>query len=319
MNFFDIFTTYFNDQSHKSQETDNKSQVAEDKSEAIDNKLEVMNNKPQPTIIDTTCLGNLYWRLPQIEKPPFTLERFGKNVQRTFNQYKSYFPEFFNNNTPEDVATQFLKQFFLDGFNQSITCYFANLSLKDNSERNITLAIRIPFHPIFNEKLPSNIAASVTGLCPTDKNDPIFIPQSIAITYGDMIPMDYEKEGDVCYKFLEEQKFPPRYNSNNVLSSNFTKSLPKFALKTKQRLEDWEAFLDFKERLVKYKTEGVRYVRWQFKEPNTLQFSVIAENTQHLKKIRNAFNRQSLHVLLMPIFLIIQSVLFCRKTIMLND
>lgn len=89
MNFFDIFTTYFNDQSHKSQETDNKSQVAEDKSEAIDNKLEVMNNKPQPTIIDTTCLGNLYWRLPQIEKPPFTLERFGKNVQRTFNQYKN--------------------------------------------------------------------------------------------------------------------------------------------------------------------------------------------------------------------------------------
>ena len=290
MSFLDIFTTYFNDQSHKSQETDNKSQV-EDK--AIGNKLEISNNNPQSTIIATPAPSNLYWRLPAIEK---TLERLGKNVQRTFNKYKSYFPEFFNKkNTPEEIATQFLKQFFLDGFNESITCYFANLSLKDNSERNITLAVRIPFHPIFNAKLPEDIAVSVTGLCPTDKNEPIFIPQSVAITYGDMAPMDYEKEEEINYKFLDEQKFPPRYNSGNILSSSFTKSLPKFALKTKQRLEEWEAFLDFKERLVKYKTEGVRYVNWQFKEPNTLQFLAIAENMQHLKKIRNAFNRQSLH------------------------
>lgn len=296
MGFLDIFTTYFNDQSHKSQETDNKLQVAENKSEVIDNELEVTINKSQPTVMDATCRGNLYWRLPQIEKTQFTLERFGKNVQRTFNKYKSDFPEFFNDkNTSEEVATQFLKQFFLDGFGESISCYFANLSLKDNSEKNITLAVRIPFHPIFNEKLPSNIAVAVTGLCPTDKNDPIFIPQSVAITYGDMMPMDYEKEGDVSHKFLDEQKFPPRYNSNNVLSSNFTKSLPKFALKTKERLEEWEAFLDFKEKLVKYKTEGVRYIDRQFKEPNTLQFLVIAENMQHLKKARNAFNRQSLH------------------------
>ena len=290
MSFLDIFTTYFNDQSHKSQETDNKSQV-EDK--AIGNKLEISNNNPQSTIIATPAPSNLYWRLPAIEK---TLERLGKNVQRTFNKYKSYFPEFFNKkNTPEEIATQFLKQFFLDGFNESITCYFANLSLKENSERNITLAVRIPFHPIFNAKLPEDIAVSVTGLCPTDKNEPIFIPQSVAITYGDMAPMDYEKEEEINYKFLDEQKFPPRYNSGNILSSSFTKSLPKFALKTKQRLEEWEAFLDFKERLVKYKTEGVRYVNWQFKEPNTLQFLAIAENMQHLKKIRNAFNRQSLH------------------------
>ncbi|WP_456069765.1 AAA domain-containing protein [Haemophilus paraphrohaemolyticus] len=293
MSFLDIFTTYFNDQPHKSQETDNKSQV-EDK--AIGNKLEISNNNPQSNIIATPAPSNLYWRLPAMEKTPFTLERLGKNVQRTFNKYKSYFPEFFNKkNTPEEIATQFLKQFFLDGFNESITCYFANLSLKDNSERNITLAVRIPFHPIFNAKLPEDIAVSVTGLCPTDKNEPIFIPQSIAITYGDMAPMDYEKEEEINYKFLDEQKFPPRYNSGNILSSSFTKSLPKFALKTKQRLEEWEAFLDFKERLVKYKTEGVRYVNWQFKEPNTLQFLAIAENMQHLKKIRNAFNCQSLH------------------------
>ena len=90
MSFLDIFTTYFNDQSHKSQETDNKSQV-EDK--AIGNKLEISNNNPQSTIIATPAPSNLYWRLPAIEK---TLERLGKNVQRTFNKYKSYFPEFFN-------------------------------------------------------------------------------------------------------------------------------------------------------------------------------------------------------------------------------
>ena len=49
MSFLDIFTTYFNDQSHKSQETDNKSQV-EDK--AIGNKLEISNNNPQ-----AICIG----------------------------------------------------------------------------------------------------------------------------------------------------------------------------------------------------------------------------------------------------------------------
>ena len=54
--------------------------------------------------------------------------------------------------------------------------------------------------------------------------------------------------------------------------------------------------MTFKNKLIKHKTQGLRYLNWQFnEETGQVHFLVIAEDEQVLKKARAAFSRQSLH------------------------
>ena len=105
----------------------------------------------------------------------------------------------------------------------------------------------------------------------------------------------YEKQAETHFYQLQENSYPPR-SQPNLLSSDFTKSLPAYAAKTKERLSGWLDFLTFKNKLIKHKTQGLRYLNWQFnEETGQVHFLVIAEDEQVLKKTRAAFSRQSLH------------------------
>ncbi len=133
------------------------------------------------------------------------------------------------------------------------------------------------------------------GYCPTSSNNPIFIPENVILTHGNIEPTNYESEVQAEFQMLDPQQFPPR-NRQNLLKKEFTQSLPKYAVKTKERLSGWLDFLRFKNNLIKHKTQGLRYLDWQFNEElGQVKFWVIAENELALKKARSAFNRQSLH------------------------
>ncbi|QEY26361.1 AAA domain-containing protein [Neisseria zalophi] len=258
----------------------------------VDSHTPYSNNPDSQNIYSQD--NRIYWKLPRAESNFYNLERLGKNISSVLKKYKQQFPEF-DHKDYEEIATEFCEQFFLNDFDVNVFAYFSNLSLKDQSEKKITLAIRIPNHPIFNENLSKNIAITVLGLCLTDKPNPIFTPQSIALTYGKQGPTNYEKESEVLFQKLDEGKFPPR-KANNALSSTFLKSLPKFAISAKERLEAWKEFLIFKENLIKHKTQGVRYLKWKFLENSEqLKFDVIFENQQALNSIKKAFSRQNLH------------------------
>lgn len=244
----------------------------------------------------STPSGSIFWRLPSEDKRPFTLELLGENVSVAFRNYKSLFPKFFNQ-SKEEIAEIFCKQFFLTDFDEAITAYLANLSLDDKSDRRITLSIRIPAHPIFNGdgKLPLNIAVSVIGYCPTSANNPIFIPERVYLTHGEIGATTYEQEVSAGFRQLTEGVYPSR-SQPNLLQPNAMKSLPKFGVETKKRLDEWEKFLTFKEKLIKHKTQGVRYLHWQYEEGNqVIKFFVVAANDMALSKVRSAFKRQNLH------------------------
>ena len=248
--------------------------------------------------INTTSIKNfIFWRLPESEaRHPnqVTLEKLGQKVVRTFRNYSNQFPELSTKDF-EEVAQKFCENFFLSDFDQDITAYLANLSLNDNSEKRISLSIRIPAHPIFNEHLSQTIAVAVIGYCPTSTNNPIFIPENVILTHGNIEPTNYESEVQAEFQMLNSEQFPPR-NRQNLLKKEFTQSLPKYAVKTKERLSGWLDFLRFKNNLIKHKTQGLRYLNWQFNEElGQVQFWVIAENELALRKARSAFNRQSLH------------------------
>ena len=237
----------------------------------------------------------VYFRLPETEqkhKNSVTQEMLGKSISRAFRSYKAQFPQYASKEY-ETVAKQFCEDFFLA--DEAIIANFANLSLQDNSEKKISLSIRISSHPVFNQDIPHNIAVAVIGYCPTATVSPVFIPERVFLTHGGMDATAYEKQVETHFYQLQENSYPPR-SQPNLLSSDFTKSLPAYAAKTKERLSGWLDFLTFKNKLIKHKTQGLRYLNWQFnEETGQVHFLVIAEDEQVLKKTRAAFSRQSLH------------------------
>lgn len=237
----------------------------------------------------------VYFRLPETEqkhKNSVTQEMLGKSISRAFRSYKAQFPQY-SSKEYETVAKQFCEDFFLA--DEAIVANFANLSLQDNSEKKISLSIRISSHPVFNQDIPHNIAVAVIGYCPTATGSPVFIPERVFLTHGGMDATAYEKKVETHFYQLQENSYPPR-SQPNLLSSDFTKSLPAYAAKTKERLSGWLDFLTFKNKLIKHKTQGLRYLNWQFnEETGQVHFLVIAEDEQVLKKARAAFSRQSLH------------------------
>ena len=237
----------------------------------------------------------VYFRLPETEqkhKNSVTQEMLGKSISRAFRSYKAQFPQYASKEY-ETVAKQFCEDFFLA--DEAIIANFANLSLQDNSEKKISLSIRISSHPVFNQHIPHNIAVAVIGYCPTATGSPVFIPERVFLTHGGMDATAYEKQVETHFYQLQGNSYPPR-SQPNLLSSDFTKSLPAYAAKTKERLSGWLDFLTFKNKLIKHKTQGLRYLNWQFnEETGQVHFLVIAEDEQVLKKTRAAFSRQSLH------------------------
>ncbi|MBN6068428.1 AAA family ATPase [Aggregatibacter actinomycetemcomitans] len=252
------------------------------------------NNQP-------TNSGYIYFRLPETEpkhKNYVTQEKLGKSIDRVFRSYKNLFPKLSGTNY-EDIAREFCEMFFqfnsLSDGDTTIPVHLANLSLKDKADERLALSIRINSHPIFNEHISHKIAVAVIGFCPTATKNPIFIPERVILTHGQPEPTSYEQQVEAVFHQLEEGQYLKR-GVPNLLTPEFTKSLPKYAIKTKARLASWLDFLSFKNKLIKYKTQGLRYLRWQFdEEKGQVHFLVIAENEAALKKARAAFSHQTLH------------------------
>ena len=252
------------------------------------------NNQP-------TNSGYIYFRLPETEQKHInhvTQEKLGKRITRAFHSYKNSFPKL-SGTDYEDIAREFCEMFFqfnsLSDGNTAILAHLTNLSLKDKGDERITLSIRINNHPVFNEYISHNIAVAVIGFCPTATKNPVFIPENVILTHGQPEPTTYEQQIEAVFHQLEHGQYPKR-GSPNLLTPEFTKSLPKYAVKTKARLAGWLDFLSFKNKLIKHKTQGLRYLRWHLdEEKDQVHFFVIAENEAALKKTRAAFSRQSLH------------------------
>jgi hypothetical protein len=242
----------------------------------------------------------VFWRLPDIEsKHPntVTLERLGKSIKAALRPYKKLpLVDKLLELDHEMRAENFLEIFFLSSFDTAIFVNLANLSLIDKIEKRIALSIRIPLHPIFNNgDLPDNIAITVVGYCPTANQSPIFIPEKVFLTHGQIEPTSYESQLEVNFRQLRENQYPER-GLSNVLVSGFTKALPKYAVETKRRLDSWLDFLTFKENLIRHKTQGLRYLHWVFNdETGQVEFLVMAENDLALNLARKAFSRQNLH------------------------
>lgn len=174
--------------------------------------------------------------------------------------------------------------------------YVANLSLEDKSFQKINLSLRIPEHPEFSDYLDIHSTIAVIGYWNLTTSSPWFTPEKIMITHNDIEATEYEHEIECAYKQLDGDKFPDR-NVPNVLNRQLANDLPKISVLTSERLNNWSSFLQFKRRLIRQKTIGLRYIGYDYDHKNSqLKLLVVAPDAAYLEKARRGFLRQNLQL-----------------------
>ncbi|MEQ1274993.1 AAA domain-containing protein [Acinetobacter ursingii] len=230
--------------------------------------------------------ATLFWKLSNQDH---VNQRLKKNLDHII-KFKPELAKLFEG--VEDKVDHFLNLFFPD---LEATVYIANLSLEDLSSQKIQLSLRIPTHYEFSNYLDVHSSLAVIGYWDTRSyiKSPWFIPERIIITYNDEQPTEYERE--ICCKF--EKVTENKTLTNNILTKQLAHDLPKISVLTSQRLENWSSFLQFKRRLIRQKTIGLRYVGYDYDHKNSqLKLLVVAPDAAYLEKARRGFLRQNLQL-----------------------
>ncbi|WP_229653403.1 hypothetical protein, partial [Vibrio parahaemolyticus] len=193
-------------------------------------------NFPQDDVqksISTIIQGTLYWSNENNNRHDFLLQSF-KRLLRTNKRLASHYKQV--SNDEEEQLEQFLSDFFPQ--NIPLSYFIANLSLQDNSDKRIALAIRLPNHGSFIDLLPPNCTISIRGYWPVRQRDPVFIPEDIFTTYNDENAASYEVELLASASSLT----PERNSGDNVLTKKLAHELPLISVKTAERLKEWLYF-----------------------------------------------------------------------------
>ncbi|WP_412497663.1 AAA domain-containing protein [Vibrio furnissii] len=229
--------------------------------------------------------GTLYWSNENNSKYDFLLRSF-KRLLRKNKRLALYYKRV--SKDEEEQLEQFLSDFFPQ--NIPLSYFVANLSLQDNSDKRIALAIRLPNHGSFIDLLPPNSTVSIRGYWPVRKRDPVFIPEDIFTTHNDDSAASYEVELLATASSLT----PERNSRDNVLTQKLALELPLISVKTADRLKEWLDFLTFKRALVNEKTIGLRYLKFDLNEQDQLEFLVIGGSKKELEHANHVFRRKDL-------------------------
>ena len=234
---------------------------------------------------DEISKGTFYWSNKNNSKYDFLLRSFRRLLfknKRLALHYKGI---------SRDEEKQ-LEQFLYDFFPQNIplSYFVVNLSLQDNSDKRIALAIRVPNHGSFIDFLPPNTTISIRGYWPVRKREPVFIPEDVFTTYNDDSAASYEVE-----LLASASSLPPERNScDNVLTAKLAQELPLISVKTADRLKEWLDFLSFKRALVNEKTIGLRYLKFDLNEHDQLEFLVVGGSKNEFEHANKVFRRKVL-------------------------
>ncbi|WP_040499146.1 hypothetical protein [Helicobacter suis] len=187
------------------------------------------------------------------------MEWFEKTLQDTLSPYKNHsvIAPILSQESSQEVVEYFLQAFFLNRADIPLHCFFSNLSLEDklaqdieDEEKNITLGVRIPNHPIFSKVLPKGMSLLVRRFLPYGASSPVFYPNEVSLTSSDANA--YEQELEVaCIKIESGER---QRIANNLVNPAWIQQLPKFGIETSKRLAEWMDYLKFEEEYIEFHT-----------------------------------------------------------------
>ena len=203
---------------------------------------------------------------------------------------RELFPDSSDN---DDLLSIFVDTFFPEGITQAY--YISNLSVRADQPY---LSIRPQIiGPRLERLLPRGRTLAVCGRLwdnQRDVDNPVFLVQRIVeISHSVGRPFELLISGFV---FRQSQNVYPAFKrQDNTLSNDFIAKLPPISVDTRDRLQDWRAYLDWRERLVHARLVGLRYINVDVVEDGRVRFLTVCESKAGFNQVRRTLRNDELY------------------------
>ncbi|MBU1737095.1 MAG: AAA family ATPase [Proteobacteria bacterium] len=191
-----------------------------------------------------------------------------------------------------DLLSIFIETVFPEGISQSY--FICNLSLRADQPY---LQIRPKMiGPRLERQLPRGISLAVSGKLwdnQRDADNPVFLVQKIVdLSHSAKLPFEQSISGFV---FTQSQSvYPSSKRQENILSNDFVAQLPLISVVTKERLQGWRDYLDWRERLVSSRLVGLRYLDIEVLSDGRIRFLTVCESKENFDQVRRTLSSNEL-------------------------
>lgn len=188
-------------------------------------------------------------------------ERLRRTVRRLRDTGR-YFPDL---RRDDDCVGYLLDMLFPDGVPRE--WHVANLSL---APERATLALRPAIRAAEAWPFPPGFSLAVVGSWPRNVPQPVFRIRDV-FEIADTPTRSFEEQHEA---FVYQAERVPRgvRLTENFLNEGLAERLPLISRDTRDRLEDWSAFIEWKRRLVRACARGLRYVAREWTPKGELAF-----------------------------------------------
>lgn len=202
---------------------------------------------------------------------------------------ETFFPEW----SPDtDILYYFQDLFFPDGFSSELL--FSNISL----EEGFTILCVRPnvLGPRAQRSLPNGMSLAVCGHLfdnRTNIDNPVLLVQRI-VEMSTAPPRRFEQARFVVTVSQPEQLYPASHRHRNILNSTFVTSLLPISVRTRERLKDWRAYLDWKDRLIQANLDGLRFLTAEVLPESQVRFLTVSASQRRYEECKKLFKKDEL-------------------------
>jgi hypothetical protein len=191
-----------------------------------------------------------------------------------------------------DLLSLFIETFFPEGLSPSY--FICNLSLLTD-QPYLQLRPQL-ISPRLERQLPRGISLAVSGRLwghLRDPDNPVFqVNKIVDLTHSRRLPFERAISGAAFTHSVIVSH--PSNRIDNLLSNNFVTQLPLISLETKERLQSWHDYLDWKERLVRARLVGLRYIDVQALPDGRIRFLTACESKENFDSVRSTLSSNDL-------------------------
>ena len=267
---------------------------------------------------DNIYKGNLYFKYFEqkngVEKESCDEAKKRLNSQLLEFKRKGYLKA---DDVPDEELLSFIEEIFFNGKSFTLfvknatvgissqcrimeytpqSCPFSNQSecvLNEMQNSYMTFYIRPSAdRPVFDEIFPTDEILSFKcrrAFCPHSANGSI-----LQISKFAFVKKSERQEDEIAVQgsmFFKDKWSNNADKPDNILKADLLRIMPSISEKSKEALQEWENYLEWRNRLVQLKNNGIRYIAKETDlEENTVTFTVIAETEEKFK--RNQFWRR---------------------------
>lgn len=167
----------------------------------------------------------------------------------------SLFTKWSNQASSEELLDYVMRNYFSEKL--PLNFYISNLSLSPNYWR---VMIRLPVGPRLQQEMPIGLTiALIAEVNERYSSDPNLNIRDVKIV-SDTALLPFEREIQ-CELALNKPAWEAK--NNNVISKSWLQALPKISIETKDRLESWRGYINFKKQVIKHQELGIRYLYYR--------------------------------------------------------